>query len=238
VYIIAASRHGEEVDSTVRNALAAVTGALAALALLGALAWVLAPEAMASLRLRAVRHVDADGFERQARMLFEERYPGEKPLNWQIARTARRLYEEQPMGRFVLHENDCSDFVGCIIDEALGAGARFNRGSEEHALCGEGGRAPRSLFEYQRLPDVGAVQPGDVVHVRHSPWYPPHDDSIGHVGVVGPDGDVIDFSKLKSWPSARYHEVHFDFFIQHNDPEEVVISRLRPEFRYRVLEIR
>jgi hypothetical protein len=217
--------------------MAAVAGAGVGLALLGA-AWGLAGDDFGDLRLRAVRHIDADAFEREARALFQQRYPGEKPLNWRIARTARRLYQQQPMGRFVLHENDCSDFVGCIIDEALGAGARFNRDSNEHALCGEGGREPSSLFEFGRLPAVGAVQPGDVVHVRHSPWYPPHDDSIGHVGVVGPDGRVIDFSKLKSWPRARYHEVEFDFFIRHNAPEEIVIARLRPGFRYRVFEIR
>jgi len=57
------------------------------------------------------------------------------------------------------------------------------------------------------------------------------------VGVVGPDGRVIDFSKLKSWPSARYHQVEFDFFTRHNKPNEVVIGRLKPEFRYRVFEI-
>jgi hypothetical protein len=210
---------------------------VAGLALLGAAAWVFVPEEARNLRLRAVRHLDDDAFERQARALFQQRYPGEKPLNWRIAQTAERLYREQPMGRFVLHENDCSDFVGCIIDEALGPGARFNRDSDEHALAGKGGRAPRALFEARRLPHVGAVQPGDIVHVRHSPWYPPHDDSIGHVGVVGPDGRVIDFSKLKSWPRARYHQVDFDFFVQHNEPHEVVIRRLRPEFRYRVLEI-
>lgn len=168
----------------------------------------------------------------------ERRHPGEKPLNWAIAETAARLYREQPMGRFVLHENDCSDFVGCVIDEALGPGARYNRGSDEHALCGRGGSTPRSLFDHRTLPEIGAVQPGDVVYVRHSPWYAPHEDSIGHVGVVGPDGRVIDFTKLKSWPSARYHRVEFGFFMRHAAPEEVVIGRLRPEFRYRVLEIR
>lgn len=216
----------------------AVLGVLVGLAVLSAGALVFAPRAIEDLRLHAVRRVDVAAFEREARSLFEQRYPGEKPLNWRIAEVADRFHARQPMGRFVLHENDCSDFVGCVIDEALGPGARFNRGSDEHALCGEGGRAPSALFERRRLPQVGAVQPGDIVHVRHSPWYPPHDDSIGHVGVVGTDGSVIDFSKLKIWPSARYHQVDFEFFIRHNEPDEVVIGRLRPEFRYRVAEIR
>lgn len=220
-----------------KKALAVVMGMLVGLALLGAGAWVFAREQADDLRLRATRHVAPDAFERQARALFEQRHPGEKPLNWRIAETAERFHHEQPMGRFVLHENDCSDFVGCAIDEALGAGARFNRDSDEHALCGRGGAAPRWLFEYRLLPAMGAVQPGDIVRVSHSPWYPPHDGSIGHIGVVGPDGRVIDFSKLKGWPSARYNRVDFEFFIQHNEPDEVTIGRLRPEFRYRVFEV-
>ena len=126
--------------------IAAALGIAVGLALLGAGAWVFAREGVRDVRLRAVRRVDPEAFEREARALFEQRYPGEKPLNWRIAETATRLYHEQPMGRFVLHENDCSDFVGCVIDEALGPGARFNRGSDEHALCGEGGRAPLSLI--------------------------------------------------------------------------------------------
>ena len=196
-----------------------------------------AREQVNDVRLRALRHVDGTVFEREARALFEQRHPGEKPLNWRIAETAQRFHREKPMGRFVLHGNDCSDFVGCVIDEAIGPGARFNRDSEDHALCGEGGAEPRSLFEIRRLPAMGDVQPGDIVHVRHSPWYPPNDDSCGHVGVVGPDGRVIDFSKLKSWPSARYHQVEFELFIRHNSRDEVIIGRLRPEFRYRLWEI-
>lgn len=220
-----------------KRVLAAFMGLIAGLALLGAGAWVFAREEVESLHLQAVRHIDSEAFERRARALFEQRHPGEKPLNWHIAEVAERFHRERPMGRFVLHENDCSDFVGCIVDEALGPGARFNRGSDDHALCGGGGAEPRSLFEIRRLPRTGAVQPGDIVHVRHSPWYPPHDDSIGHVGVVGPDGRVIDYTKLKSWPRARYNRVDFEFFIRHNAPNEVVIGRLRPEFRYRVMEL-
>ncbi|MBD3292379.1 MAG: hypothetical protein GF393_05610 [Armatimonadia bacterium] len=220
-----------------RKLLAVVLGASVGLGVLGAGAWVFAREEVDDLRLRATRHVAPQTFERQARALFEQRYPGEKPLNWAIAETAERFHDEQPMGRFVLHGNDCSDFVGCAIDEALGAGARFNRNSDEHALCGEGGAAPRWLFDYHLLPAMSAVQPGDIVRVRHSPWYPPNDDSCGHIGLVGPDGRVIDFSKLKSWPRARYNQVDFEFFIQHNEPDEVTIGRLRPEFRYRVFEI-
>jgi len=220
-----------------RRAIGLALGTIVGLALLGAGAWIFARQGVEDLHLRALQHFDRDAFERQARILFEQRYPGEKPLNWRIADTAEYFYEQQPMGRFVLHKNDCSDFVGCVIDEALGAGARFNRDSDEHALCGEGGREPRALFEVRRLPVVGAVQPGDIVHVRHSPWYPPHEDSIGHVGVVGPDGRVIDYSKLKSWSAARYHQVEFEFFIRHNEPGEVAIGRLRPEFRYRVVEV-
>jgi hypothetical protein len=220
-----------------KRLLAIALGATVGLGLLGAGAWVFAREEVNDLRLRATRRVAPESFERQARALFEQRYPGEKPLNWRIAETAERFHDEQPMGRFVLHENDCSDFVGCAIDEALGAGARFNRNTDDHARSGEGGAAPRWLFEYRLLPEMDAVQPGDIVRVRHSPWYPPNDDACAHIGLLGPDGRVIDFSKLKSWPTARYNQVDFDFFIQHNEPTQVTIGRLRPEFRYRVFEI-
>lgn len=220
-----------------KRAVAAILGVIVGLTLLAAGTWMLARGDTELPRPGILRPVDPAEFEREARAYFERRYPGEKPLNWRIAETAERFLHERPMGRFVLHENDCSDFVGCVIDEALGPGARFNRDSDEHVLCGEGGRLERWLFDRRRLPDVGAVQPGDTVHVRHSPWYAPYDDSIGHVGVVGPNGGVIDFSKLISWPEARYQQTDFDFFVRHNRPEQVVIGRLRPEFRYRLSEI-
>ncbi len=157
--------------------------------------------------------------------------------HWRIAETAERLRRVEPMGRFVLHENDCSDFVGCVIDEALGPGARFNRNSDKHVLCGEGGALRAWLFDTTTLDRRPQVQPGDVVFVRHSPHYAPHDDSVGHVGVVGPDGRVIDFSKLRSWPRARYGRHDFAWFIRYNTPEQVRVGRLRPEYRYRVVEI-
>ncbi|GEM_PF-5909498 len=221
-----------------KRASAVVLGILLGVVLVAGVLRAVVGEDLTSLRLKVTRRADPAAFERQAQALFEQRHPGEKPLNWAIAETAERLYRERPMGRFVLHENDCSDFVGCVVDEALGPGARFKRGSSDHALCGEGGSTPDALFEHQLLPDAGPVQPGDIVYVRHSPWYAPHDGSIGHVGVVGPNGRVLDFTKLKSWPTARYNEVEFEFFIQHNEPDEVAIGRLRPEFRYRLLEIR
>ncbi|MGC9317470.1 MAG: hypothetical protein ACP5KN_05470 [Armatimonadota bacterium] len=188
-------------------------------------------------RSGGLRGLSPEEYERWARQRFEHRHPGDKPLNWRIADVALEMYRREPMGRFVLHENDCSDFVGCVIDEALGFGARFRRAGDEHLLCGEGGALRRWLFEVRRLPDVGPVQPGDVVSVRHSPHYPPHDDSIGHVGVVGPRGRVIDFCKLKSWSAARYGRHGLEWFIHNCGPDEVRIGRLRPQYRYRVLEI-
>jgi len=176
-------------------------------------------------------------YEAYAREQFLKRHPGEKPLNWAIAETAEQFRQSQPMGRFVLNENDCSDFVGCVVDHALGAGTRFERDSTDHALCGEGGSLPGSLFLTKRLEDARPVQPGDIIGVYHSPWYPPHEDTIGHVGVVGPDGRVIDFVKLKSWSEARYGQSEFDWFIHNCRPDEVVVSRLRPEYRYRMLDV-
>ncbi|HUS80689.1 MAG TPA: hypothetical protein VM283_05425 [Armatimonadota bacterium] len=177
-------------------------------------------------------------YERWAREQFTARHPDEKPLNWTIAQTAEQFRQSRSMGRFVLNENDCSDFIGCVVDHALGAGARFERGSAEHALCGPGGSVPGSLFATRWLAEVDAVQPGDIIGVYHSPWYPPKEDTIGHVGVVGPDGRVIDFVKLKSWAEARYGRSEFEWFIHNCGPDEVAVSRLRAEYRYRMLDVR
>jgi len=172
-------------------------------------------------------------YETWAREKFLVEHPHEKPLNWAIGAVAERFYRNQPMGRFVLHENDCSDFVECVIDEALGAKARFKRGSDEH-LIGE--RAGALDYWYWEPGQV--VQPGDVIHVRHSPWYPPRENSIGHVGVIGTDGKVYDFVKLKQWRQARYARNEFDWFVRHSrGPGEVIIGRLRPEYRYRVKKL-
>jgi len=205
---------------------------LAAVAFAGA--WRLMPDVV---RSQVARRLSPEQYEQWARARFEQRYPGERPLNWRIADTAEQLYRAEPMGGFVLHENDCSDFVGCIIDEALGPGARFTRNSDEHVLCGRGGALRGWLFDTMTLADRPRVQPGDVIGVRHSPHYAPHEDSISHVGVIGPDGRVIDFSKLRSWPAARYGRHDFAWFIRHNRPEQVRVGRLRPEYRYRVVEI-
>jgi len=216
-------------------ALGIIGGAML-LAALGLAGWRwLGPEV---LRSRLVGRFAAAEYERWARARCERRFPGDKPLNWRIAETAERFRDAEPMGRFVLHDNDCSDFVGCIIDEALGPGARFNRAEEDHVLCGEGGALRRWLFDVRALADAHAVQPGDVIGVRHSPWYAPHDDSIGHVGVVATDGSVLDFTKLKIWPEARYGRSEFEWFIRHNTPKQVRVGRLRPEFRYRVIEMK
>lgn len=222
------------------KALGLVPGVLAGLAVLvaiGAVVWSqLNPAGLRVPRL-SVPRMSADEYERWAREQFLKHYPDEKPLNWAIARTAVAFHNREPMGKFVLHENDCSDFTGCIVDHALGAGARFERKSEDHALCGPGGSVRRRLFGTRRLPDVDGVQPGDVIGVRHSPWYPPKEESIGHVGVIGADGYVYDFVKLKSWSEARYGRTSFEWFIHNCAPEEVRISRLRPEYRYRLRDV-
>jgi len=215
-------------------ALGLLCGAAVFAAVAFAGAWRLMPDVV---RSQVARRLSPEEYERWARGRFEQRHPGEQPLNWRIAETAEKFYRAEPMGRFVLHENDCSDFVGCVVDEALGPGARFNRNSDQHVLCGEGGGLRGWLFDTTTLERRPQVQPGDVIGVRHSPHYAPHDDSIGHVGVVGADGRVIDFSKLRSWPSARYGRHDFAWFIRHSTPEQVRVGRLRPEYRYRVVEI-
>lgn len=168
--------------------------------------------------------------EAWARAEFLRRYPGEKPLNWRLAAVAEEFHERKPMGKFVLHENDCSDFVACIVDEALGAGARFDRDSEEH-LLGE----DRRLTDFWYWSKGEPVQPGDVVSVRHSPWYQPYPGAIWHVGVVGADGYVYDFVKLKSWSRPRYGRNTFDWFIRHSQGGgQVRIWRLKAKYRYRI----
>ena len=167
-------------------------------------------------------------YEKWARAEFQRNHPGEKPLNWRLAEVAKQFHEEQPMGRFVLHKNDCSDFVACIVDEALGATARFNRDSDQH-LLGEKSGLTRS---WNWVPD-GVVQPGDIISVRHSPWYPPRENSIWHVGVIGPEGHVYDFVKLKQWKRGRYGCNTFDWFVRHSlDPGEVRLWRLKAKYRY------
>ncbi|PIW13935.1 MAG: hypothetical protein COW34_08115 [Armatimonadetes bacterium CG17_big_fil_post_rev_8_21_14_2_50_66_6] len=169
-------------------------------------------------------------YDRWARNDFERRHPGEKPLNWRIAEVARRFHRQEPMGRFVLHQNDCSDFVACAVDEALGVQARFRRGSDKHLL---GTRM--ELVDCWSWREGDAVQPGDVVNVRHSPWYPPNPNSIWHVGVVGPEGCVYDFVKLKTWKRARYGRNAFAWFVRHSGgPNEVEVCRLKARYRYRI----
>jgi hypothetical protein len=182
-------------------------------------------------RLAGSRLMTEQEYERWARQQFEAKYPGQKPLNWRIANTAKRFHAEKPMGKFVLHKNDCSDFVDCILDDALGPKARFRRNSDQHVVANTPGLM-RSFYWTQGDPAL----PGDILTVIHSPWYPPHEPpDIAHIGVVGPEGTVYDFTKLRSWRSARYGEHEFTWFVRHcAEPQEVIITRLRPEFRYRV----
>ena len=225
---------------TRRPTIWVIVGALAGLGLLTALGLVVAGRLglpVPGLARMSVPAMSEAEYERWAREQFLAGHPGEEPLNWAIARAAMEFHDSRPMGRFVLHENDCSDFVGCVVDHALGAAARFERESEEHALCGKGGAVRRTLFVTRHLQNMDAVQPGDIVGVRHSPWYPPKEDSIGHVGMVGPDGKVLDFVKLISWSQARYGCTEFEWFIHNCAPEQVYISRLCPEYRYLIADV-
>jgi len=172
-------------------------------------------------------------YEAVARERFHSEHPGEKPLNWSIAAAAARFYKSRPMGKFVLGlqpgewGNDCSDFVACAVDEGLGVRARFARGSDAH-IC-EGLALMDALYWRPGM----VVQPGDIVSVRHSPWYEPYEGACWHVGVIGPDGDVYDFVKLRRWESARYGKSGFEWFVRHSrGSRDVVIERLRPEYRY------
>jgi len=169
--------------------------------------------------------------EVQAERDFYRNHPGEKPLNWLIGRKAIEFHRLKPMGHFQIKEpaNDCSDYVECIVDDALGAKARFRRNSRQHLLT----RMPElwdAFYWDHRTP----LQPGDMVSVTHSPHYPPHEGSIGHAGVVGSDGMVYDWTKLKIWPHARYGCHTVEWFTRNSPgPDEVQIWRLNALYRYK-----
>lgn len=208
--------------------LAVLALALPVLAWLPRLAGVPAPVAMPLPRpLRPPTEADL-----RARFMAE--HPDEQPLNHAIAEAVVQLHRERPMGTFRLGVeagvagNDCSDFTAAAIDDGLGAQARFRRDSPEH-LYGE----RWSLFERRVWSPGVVVLPGDELSVRHSPWYEPYPEACWHCGLVGSDGQVYDFTKLKRWSSPRYGRHSFEQFIRHSRrPGEVVISRLRPEYRY------
>jgi hypothetical protein len=168
-------------------------------------------------------------FEDWARMEFARRHPGEQPLNWRIADKAEEFYRTKPMGAFVLGKNDCSDFTDAILDDALGARARFRRGSQNHILANE-----PSVWEFYRWEPNMTVMPGDEIAVRHSPNYPPYLDAPWHRGIVGTDGMVYDWTRLKAWSSDRYGRHDLEWFV-HNSRgpgDEVIIRRLRAVYRY------
>lgn len=178
-------------------------------------------------------------FTQYCRARFLREHPGAETLNMRIGRAAIRLHDEQPMGRFVLGVNaldignDCSDFVKCAMDEGVGVKARFRRNSEQHLIGGN----PR-YFEMIVWDHKASLLPGDGLAVAHSPWYEPYDGACWHVGIVGADGLVYDFVKLKSWPKPRYGRNTVQWFV-HNSKgdDEIVIERLRPEYRYLVKKI-
>ena len=167
-------------------------------------------------------------YEEWARQEFYRRHPGEKPLNWEIGAKAEEFYGSKPMGPFVLHENDCSDFVDALIDDALGAKARFRRDSTEHLLAWR-----KSLWDWFYWNRKDPLLPGDELSVAHSPHYDPYEGSIRHCGIVGTDGKVYDWTKLKRWRSHRYGRHPVEWFTRHSPgPKGVIVRRLSPQYRY------
>jgi hypothetical protein len=219
-----------------RSALRTLPAALA-VAVLGV--WVVVRLALGRPPDAETRSMTPVEYETWAREQFARAHPGEKPLNWAIGRAVMRMHEQRPMGKFVLGitagtwGNDCSDFVDCAIDEGLGVGARFRRRSNWHLLAHN-----RRLWQELPWAPGQAVQAGDVVVVRHSPWYEPTDASCSHVGLVGADGMVYDFTKLRRWPEARYGRSEFNWFVRHNPhPGQVVLRRLKAQYRYRIVPL-
>ena len=169
-------------------------------------------------------------FEEWARQEFLRRHPGERPLNWRIAEKAEESRDTRPMGRFVLGANDCSDFTDAILDEALGVGARYRRGSVDHVLAYN-----TDLWEFHGWVPGALLMPGDEIAVRHSPYYAPYPSAPWHRGIVGTDGLVYDWTKLRSWGTDRYGRHPLDWFVRHSPgPNEVIIRRLKALYRYRL----
>ena len=169
-----------------------------------------------------------------ARARFLREHPGEQPLNHAIGRAAQRFHRTRPMGAFVLGlttpGNDCSDFCAACVDEGLGVGARFNRGSTQHLL----GERP-DLFETFWWRPGFVLLPGDQLAVAHSPHYEPYPGACWHVGIVGADGWVYDFSKLRRWRAPRYGRHEAAWFLQHSrGHHEALVERLHWRYRYRV----
>jgi hypothetical protein len=171
---------------------------------------------------------------------FYRHHPGEKPLNWKIAAAAEKIRTEQAMGKFRLGiepgklGNDCSDYVACAVDEGLGLGGRcYHPEREDHVILSslDWSRAYRYMDYFYWRPGT-VVMPGDMVRVTHSPHYAPHPGACSHVGIVGTDGLVYDFSKLKRWPEARYGTSEFSWFTRHCGDREVVIGRLKDVYRF------
>lgn len=193
--------------------------------------------AAAISRHRAAKRVGAPVTfldEASAKAAFERRYPGRRPLNEAIGEAAVRFHRERPMGKFVLGlttpGNDCSDFVACCVDEGLGVKARFRRHSNQH-LLGE----RWDLTQVHRYSDSLALLPGDVIQVRHSPWYAPSPRSCWHVGIVGSDGMVYDFVKLKKWKQPRYGRQPAKWFVRHSrGVGQCQVFRLHWRYRYAV----
>lgn len=177
--------------------------------------------------------------EQRARARFAREHPDGQPLNVAIGRAAVRFHETKPMGKFVLglgwddRGNDCSDFVKCVVDEGIGLKARFKRDSDRH-LIGDSYRYQYDFYWDRAAP----LLPGDIVSVQHSPWYDPYPGACWHVGIIGADGMVYDFVKLKRWKEARYGRNKLEWFVRHAQGKgEVLVRRLLPEYRYRVWEI-
>jgi len=167
-------------------------------------------------------------YEEWARREFLENHPGEKPLNWEIAQAAEGFYQSMPMGGFTLHANDCSDFADSVLDEALGAKARFNRRSPYHVVSIDG-----TLWDFFYWNGEEPLQAGDEINVQHSPHYAPFNGATRHCGIIGTDGNVYDWTKIRSWSTSRYGCYTINYFTRHcHSDRDVIIRRMKPQFRY------
>jgi len=203
--------------------LVVVVGVLAAY-----VTWYVVPDTGPLPEIPGLSRIRIDRDE-HARKQFYRECPGEKPLNWKIAAKAEELHRTKPMGKFVLHENDCSDFEEAIIDDALGAKARFRRDSSRHILSRQ-----KRLWRIYYWDRATPLLPGDAISLRHSPHYRPYEGAIWHVGVIGTDGMVYDWSKLKSWSAGRYGRNTVERFARYSHgAKDIIIRRLKAEYRYR-----
>lgn len=133
-----------------------------------------------------------------------------------VATVAMETTRKKALGKYALGRNDCTNFVARAVER--GAGIALPNHDFDRL-----GNQELQYFTYFLLPTDGngaTVQPGDIV------WLIPR-KGISHVGVVGTDGRVYHFTKLRRRPQ-RYAAEPLSVFLRHFacGLQECVVFRL------------